>query len=213
MPNLAPDSRRATAAPLNLAHWCVTEGVNGPGRRFTVWVQGCPRRCPGCFNPGLQEQEPRQQVSPQELAEAFAAAGPVDGVTLSGGEPFTQAAGLAAFLDALAGRTGPRPAVVAFSGYTLGELQGGEPDWQLLLGRVDLLVDGPYLAEQAAGAGPLAGSVNQRRLALSAAGEQLLARAAAGAAGEVQVQVTAAGEVVVSGFPGPGLLAALRGPG
>ena len=213
MPDLAADSRYPAAIWLNLAHWCVTEGVNGPGRRFTVWVQGCPRRCPGCFNPGLQDEERRRQVSVEELVAAFVAAGPVDGVTLSGGEPFAQAAGLAVFLGALAEQTGTPPSVIAFSGYTLEELQGGEPAWQRLLERVDLLVDGPYLAERAVSAAPLAGSANQRRLALSEVGEEILARLAATAAGEVQVQVTAHGEVVVSGFPAPELLAALRGAG
>ena len=24
--------------------------VNGPGYRLGIWVQGCRRNCPGCFN-------------------------------------------------------------------------------------------------------------------------------------------------------------------
>jgi len=195
---------------LNLAHWCVTEAVNGPGRRFTVWVQGCPRRCPGCFNPGLQAEELRQRISAQALAEVCAAAGPVDGVTLSGGEPFAQAAGLTAFLRALESLHGASPPVIAFSGYTLEELRRGTPAWSELLARVDLLVDGPFLEQQATATAPLTGSVNQRRLALSPAGVALLAELGTTSVGEVQLQITAHGEVVVSGFPTPKLMAALH---
>lgn len=195
---------------LNLAHWYVTEAVNGPGRRFTVWVQGCPRRCPGCFNPALQAEVVRQVISAEALAEACAAAGPVDGFTLSGGEPFAQAAGLTAFLGAVEALQGAPLPVIAFSGYTLEELRRGPPAWGELLARVDLLVDGPFLEQQASAIAPLTGSANQRRLALSPAGAALLAELGTTPAGDVQVHITAHGEVVVSGFPAPELLAALR---
>ena len=33
----------------------VTE-AEGPGKRFAVWFQGCPLRCPGCCNPERSEE-------------------------------------------------------------------------------------------------------------------------------------------------------------
>ena len=74
--------------------------VDGPGLRFTVFTQGCPHRCPGCHNPGTHDPAGGREVSVAELAAELAAelsGNPLtDGLTLSGGEPFCQAAECAA---------------------------------------------------------------------------------------------------------------------
>jgi len=188
-------------ANLNVAHACVTREVNGPGRRFTVWVQGCPRRCEGCFNPGLRTFETRREVLADELAAEAAAAGGFDGVTLTGGEPFHQAGGLAAFLDALRGdgRFARIPAL-AFTGYRLEELREGPAEWRRLLERLDLLVDGPYLAGEPSTL-PLRGSANQRLLALTPAGEALVEATTRASTAAVEVLISDSGEVVLAGFP------------
>jgi anaerobic ribonucleoside-triphosphate reductase activating protein len=185
---------------LNIAHACVTEAVNGPGRRFTVWVQGCPQVCPGCFNPELQGQEPRRLLSPPELAREAVAALPWEGVTLSGGEPFEQATDLAAFLDDLERARTPFP-VIAFSGYALEALWNGPAPRRELLARIDLLVEGPYLAERAAPL-PLRGSANQRLVALTPRGlaERDRITAEAPRSG-VAVVVGPDATVILSGFP------------
>lgn len=193
---------------LNLAHACVTEAANGPGRRFTVWVQGCGLACPGCFNPGLQAREHRRLLSPAELAREAMEARPWDGVTLSGGEPFEQAGELTAFLEHLGSLAGPFP-VIAFSGLALEELWDGPAPRVELLARMDLLVDGPYQAKRAA-ALPLRGSANQRLVALTARGLAERARVVADARrGEVSVAVGADGAVILSGFPPEALVRGL----
>jgi anaerobic ribonucleoside-triphosphate reductase activating protein len=35
---------------LNIMGYVDESKVNGPGCRAVVWVQGCLRECPGCFN-------------------------------------------------------------------------------------------------------------------------------------------------------------------
>jgi anaerobic ribonucleoside-triphosphate reductase activating protein len=195
---------------LNIAHACVTETVNGPGRRFTVWVQGCPRSCPGCFNEGLRPFEPRRAVRPAELAREALACAPIDGVSLSGGEPFAQAAALAEFLDAVRAAPGFEAlTALAFTGYTREELAAGPDGWDALLSRLDLLVEGAYVAALPSQL-PLRGSANQRLVPLTPAGEVLRREAEAAEALGVELTITADGEVIVAGFPSPGLLASLR---
>lgn len=185
---------------LNIAHACVTEAANGPGRRFTVWVQGCSLACPGCFNPKLRGGEPRRLLSPAELAGEALDALPWEGVTLSGGEPFDQAADLAAFLEHLGSARNPFP-VIAFSGYAVEKLWDGPAPRRDLLARLDLLVDGPYRAEEAAPL-PLRGSANQRLVALTPRGLAQRARIAGEALQSgVSVVVGADGTVILSGFP------------
>lgn len=132
----------------------------GPGRRAAVWVAGCGRRCPQCANPELWRQYPQQEIPAEQAAaylNALAADRTVDGITLTGGEPFDQPAELARFLDALE----VHGDILAFSGYTLRELRGHE-EKKSLLERVDVLIDGAYIDSLNDGTSPLRGSVNQQ---------------------------------------------------
>ena len=64
--------------------------AEGPGRRFALWFQGCPLRCPGCCNPEMLPFEGGEALPLAEvvrrLREAAAAHG-LEGITLLGGEP------------------------------------------------------------------------------------------------------------------------------
>lgn len=134
----------------------------GPGVRFVVWVQGCHRHCPGCVAP---ESQPMTTGTPVEV-EALAweiALSRAEGLTLSGGEPFLQAAALAELVRQV---QAVRPmGVIVFTGYRLEELQQ-MPEAGPLLAVTDLLVDGPYEREKDDHRG-LRGSSNQRLLALT----------------------------------------------
>jgi anaerobic ribonucleoside-triphosphate reductase activating protein len=116
--------------------------AEGPGRRWALWVQGCPIRCAGCCNPEMFDADRGQGRAIDDLIGELAAARRrgVEGVTVLGGEPFAQAAGLARLAGA-ARQLGLT--VMVFSGYTLAELRA-RPDAAELLAVTDLLVDGPY---------------------------------------------------------------------
>ena len=61
----------------------------GPGRRVALWVAGCPLRCPGCITPQLLEAGGGRAVAVDRLAERILhLEDDLDGITLSGGEPF-----------------------------------------------------------------------------------------------------------------------------
>ena len=75
--------------------------VDGPGIRFGVFVQGCTHHCPDCHNPKSQPHGKGVETTVSQIIEEFEAAESCAGVTLSGGEPFEQAEGLAELASAL----------------------------------------------------------------------------------------------------------------
>ncbi len=69
--------------------------VDGPGVRFVAFLQGCPLRCGCCHNPDTWDFSGGDEYTAEELInkcvrfkEYFGQKG---GITLSGGEPLTQA--------------------------------------------------------------------------------------------------------------------------
>src|SRR5947208_6250808 len=82
------------AAAISVAQIVPCTEAEGPGRRFALWFQGCPLRCPGCCNP---EMLPFAGGTPMPLGEVVKHLGAareqhgIEGVTLLGGEPFAHA--------------------------------------------------------------------------------------------------------------------------
>lgn len=134
--------------------------VDGPGIRFVIFTQGCPHHCPGCHNPQTHDFEGGQEIKISELLSCVQANPLIQGVTLSGGEPFCQPAALAELVRVL--RQGGKH-IMAYSGYTWEQLLAMEnPDVRTLLERCDVLVDGPFLEEEKDISLRFRGSRNQR---------------------------------------------------
>ena len=175
--------------------------AEGPGKRFAVWFQGCPLRCPGCCNPEfLPFKGGETKALPEmteELIRAKAESG-IEGITLLGGEPFAHveaAIGLARTARELG------LSVMIFSGYTLEQLREdhhAERDvYDQLLALTDILVDGPYVREQPDAERRWVGSTNQRIHFLSDRyrfDEQWRKR------NTLEIRVRG-GEITVNGFP------------
>jgi anaerobic ribonucleoside-triphosphate reductase activating protein len=118
--------------------------VLGPGSRFAVWVQGCPLSCHGCISPQWIPFDGGRAVGVDDLAEEIVETA-VDGLTLSGGEPFAQASALSQLVTAV--RTRRDLSVLCYSGYPLSWLRSnGDAAQHALLTQVDVLIDGPYSA-------------------------------------------------------------------
>jgi anaerobic ribonucleoside-triphosphate reductase activating protein len=135
--------------------------ANGPGVRFVVWFQGCTLGCPGCFNPATHAREPAPGT-PTTLDDVIAAltaaaAAGATGLSLSGGEPLQQPDAARALLDA-ARALGL--STLAFSGYAIDEIRA-LPGGADVLARLDVLIDGRYVAGERLATG-LRGSANQR---------------------------------------------------
>lgn len=130
----------------------------GPGRRFSIWTQGCFRRCECCVSPEYQILDGGYLVDTRDLAGRICSCLSIDGITISGGEPFLQAKALYDLLN-LVKEGRPELTVLVFTGNKLEELN--DIYSKLLLSRIDLLIDGEYISELNDGIG-LRGSRNQR---------------------------------------------------
>ena len=134
--------------------------VDGPGYRFAVFVQGCPHACPECHNPETHDFEGGKLVDTQEIIAHLGKNPLVRGLTLSGGEPMLKAAELTGIAEAAKARG---MNVWCYTGYTLEELdETNDEAQQRLLGLIDVLVDGPYIAAKRSLALSFCGSANQR---------------------------------------------------
>lgn len=149
--------------------------VDGPGFRFSCFVQGCPHRCPGCHNPDSHAPEGGKEMSVEEVAGELLRNPLTSGLTLSGGEPFAQAEDCLR-LAKIAHENGLN--VWSYSGWTFEHLRDQGTDAQkALLRELDVLVDGPFLIEERTLSLPWRGSRNQRVIdvpASLAAGQAVL---------------------------------------
>jgi len=136
--------------------------MEGPGRRSVAQLQGCEKKCIGCFVEETHPLDGGVSMSVSEVVELLLdpVGHPRDGVTILGGEPFLQPDGLAALLRELKSH---QQHITLYSGYTLEELRARpESNVQAALLLADILIDGAFIAAQSRNAGEWRGSRNQR---------------------------------------------------
>ena len=113
--------------------------VLGPGKRVGIWFCGCPRRCKGCSNPELWEFQDRYYTSPQlvfDLILRIAKDHPIDGFTITGGDPMYQADDLQQLIVLLRAISVD---ILVYTGYSLNEISADQ------LNGIAVLIDGEYI--------------------------------------------------------------------
>ncbi|HEX3021723.1 MAG TPA: anaerobic ribonucleoside-triphosphate reductase activating protein [Lachnospiraceae bacterium] len=143
--------------------------VDGPGIRYTVFTQGCEHNCKGCHNVHTHDRQGGYDIAVDDLLEQVRNNPLLDGITLSGGEPFLQPKACAE-LATKVHDMGLN--VFSYTGYTFEQLLR-LPDMKELLEAVDILVDGPYVEGMRSLSLKFRGSRNQRVIDVKKSMEQL----------------------------------------
>jgi anaerobic ribonucleoside-triphosphate reductase activating protein len=136
--------------------------VDGPGIRMVIFAQGCPHRCKGCHNPETHDFEGGYLMSLEDIVQLPSRNPLLDGVTFSGGEPFSQAKAFS-----MLGRRFKDLGldIMTYTGYTYEFLLENSKEtsaWKQLLDVTDVLVDGKFEIEKKNLLLPFRGSENQR---------------------------------------------------
>lgn len=178
----------SNAPVLNISAMQKANYVNGPGRRFVVWVQGCHLGCPGCWNQHTWSFAPKIRIPADGVFAAVAAAGNLDGVTFTGGEPFLQPRVLTRLARRI--KSELNLSLQIFTGFDLHELKGraqGE-----LLSLADIVVAGRYNPSLP----------NNGQKVYEFGGEHWEFNNS-----DVEAEISPSGEVLLTGYPPNGLIA------
>lgn len=112
----------------------------GPGIRYGIWVQGCNKRCPGCISPDAQPLDGGYTEDTEHVAQDIFSQPDIEGITISGGEPYLQQAALCELIDAV--RSQRDLGVIIYTGMNYEEVAELP-----LTSHCDLLIDGEYIDE------------------------------------------------------------------
>ncbi len=85
-------------------------------------------------------------ISPHDLAQKILSVPGLEGLTISGGEPFLQAESILKLVRLI--RTNSPLSIICYTGFKLADLkQMKDPAVQEIISDIDVLIDGPYVDE------------------------------------------------------------------
>lgn len=114
--------------------------VDGPGIRYVIFTQGCDRNCFGCHNPQTHDKEKGYLVDINHLYREIIRDPIIQGITISGGEPFLQVPPLLNLLKKLKRKNYN---IICYTGYLFEQLKNNI-DYCDLLNYIDFLIDGHF---------------------------------------------------------------------
>ncbi|QWT18068.1 anaerobic ribonucleoside-triphosphate reductase activating protein [Collinsella sp. zg1085] len=171
---------------MNFATIKYADIANGEGIRTSLFVSGCRRGCPFCFNEAAWNFKAGKPFTTAVEDDILKSLEPsyVDGLTVLGGEPMEpeNQVGLVNFLERVRMRYPPSTGktIWIYTGDTYHqELVPGGSHYTAVTDRIlqvcDVLVDGPFVQELYDISLRFRGSSNQRLIDLNATREQLKA--------------------------------------
>ena len=132
--------------------------INGPGKRMVVFFQGCNNKCAGCFNPETHPFIRIAEHSPGTIFSNFYRPG-IEGLTVSGGDPFYQRRGLLLLLKSAKDDYGL--STVVYTGFTYEQLAASTL-CRAIFRYTDVLIDGRFDETKREPTMLSRGSTNQR---------------------------------------------------
>lgn len=117
----------------------------GYGQRVGIWTLGCPRKCHKCSNPELQDINTEKDISIQDiLSMILPYKDGIDGITITGGDPFFQKGELSELVVRLKNEV--TEDILVYTGYTLEDLENMKDFYvENILSTISVLIDGPYI--------------------------------------------------------------------
>ena len=132
----------------------------GPGDRLAIWIRGCKKRCFNCANPELQLFNPNSEVSMTVIKEMISKIDKkIDGITITGREPFCQAKDLFEIITFMLEITDD---ILIFTGYSKKEIYDLNNDYAIkCIEKATVVIYGEYVDELNDNHTPLIASSNQ----------------------------------------------------
>ena len=117
---------------------------DGFGFRYSIYFSGCGHYCEGCHNHETWKGDIGRTLDSEymdEIVEEINSNSMLDGITLSGGDPFFNPVELLQFLKEIKARTNQN--IWSYTGYTYETLLE-DPTMEECLDYIDVLVDGKF---------------------------------------------------------------------
>lgn len=125
--------------------------ANGDGFRTSLFVSGCARKCPGCFNAEAQDPGYGYEFTEEVKEKLFAeiANEHCAGLSLLGGDPMSRLSDNRKVVIALCKECKerfPGKTIFMWTGYTIDEVMS-DATMKEIVNYVDVIVDGPFVQE------------------------------------------------------------------
>lgn len=144
---------------LNVYRETITDGV---GLRYSIYLAGCKHACIGCHNPESWNPQAGTKLDEATLNRIIREINSnplLDGITISGGDPFYYPEELLVLVQRLKRETSLN--IWCYTGYTIEYIQR-HANYRAVLRYIDVLVDGPFVQSLFDPQLPFRGSSNQR---------------------------------------------------